>query len=185
MKLKLPRTYKLVLSLALVAGPFTWLMFTQDGQRRSDLFLLHVMGSPSFNIAYDRLTPQVREADIAAQFPKLEFDCRDASGAFGERVCAAEIASFNGLPAREARLFYTDDLLSAVQLYYRERYHGMLEESLRTGLGEPLRGDGGGGALAWQLEGGVVLLSGQPPEYPPDAVLLWLSPAVATLRDTP
>lgn len=183
MKLKLPRTYKLLLALAVVAGPFTWLMFTQDGQRRSDLFLLHVMGSPSFNIAYDRLTPEVREADIAALFPKVDFDCRDAPARFGERVCSAGIASFNGLPAREARLFYTDGLLTAMQLFYRERYHGMLAESLRNGLGEPMASDGGG-ALAWQLEGGIVLLSERPPERPADAVLLWLSPQVATLRDT-
>ncbi|MGB5834626.1 MAG: hypothetical protein WBG92_21930, partial [Thiohalocapsa sp.] len=154
MNLKLPRAYKLILSLALIAGPFTWLMFTEDGKRRSDLFILHVFGAPSFNIAYDRLNPDVTEADIHEQFPKVEFKCIDQKTGFGERVCVAEIASFNGMPARSAALFYDDDTLNALQLDYRARYHETLVTGLRNGLGAPLE-PVGGGVLVWTLDDGV------------------------------
>jgi hypothetical protein len=181
MNLKLPRSYKLILSLALIAGPFTWLMFTEDGKRRSDLFILHLMGAPSFNIAYDRLNSTVTEADIVEQFPKVTFQCGDQATPFGARVCAAEIASFNGLPARRATLFYDEGTLNAMQLDYRARYHDTLATSLRTGLGEPLM-PVGEGVLLWRLDDGVVMLSANQPENDKDAALLWLTPALAAMR---
>jgi hypothetical protein len=181
MNLKLPRSYKLILSLALIAGPFTWLMFTEDGKRRSDLFILHLMGAPSFNIAYDRLNSTVTEADIVEQFPKVTFQCGDQATPFGARVCATEIASFNGLPARRATLFYDEGTLDAMQLDYRARYHDTLAASLRTGLGEPLM-PVGEGVLLWRLDDGVVMLSANQPENDKDAALLWLTPALAAMR---
>jgi hypothetical protein len=181
MNLKLPRTYKLILSLALVAGPFTWLMFTEDGKRRSDLFLLHVMGAPSFNIAYDRLNSEVTEADLRAQFPKVELQCSDRATGFGSRICVAEIASFNSMPARSAALFFDGDRLTALQLDYRLRYHDTLVTGLRNGLGAPLE-PVGAGVLVWKLDDGVVMLSAKPPEKEADAALLWLTPALAAAR---
>ncbi|MGB5733168.1 MAG: hypothetical protein WBM40_01835 [Thiohalocapsa sp.] len=181
MNLKLPRAYKLILSLALIAGPFTWLMFTEDGQRRSDLFILHVLGAPGFNIAYDRLNSTVTEADINGQFPKVVFQCSDQVTPFGSRICAAEIASFNGLPARQATLFYDQGTLQALQLDYRARYHDILVTSLRTGLGAPLT-PVGEGVLLWRLDDGVVMLAAKQPENEADAALLWLTPALAAMR---
>lgn len=177
MNLKLPRTYKLVLSLALVAGPFVWLTLTEDGKRRSDLFVLHLFGAPSFNIAYDRLNSGVTEADIEAQFPRVEFQCSERETRFGRRVCSAAIASFNGLPARAATLYYRGDRLTALQLNYRVRYHEMLATALRGRLGEPLEATGG--ALLWRLEDGVILLSAKQPEQAKDAALMWLTPRLA------
>ncbi|KAA6184194.1 hypothetical protein F2Q65_13460 [Thiohalocapsa marina] len=178
MNLKIPRSYKLILSLALVAGPFTWLVLTEDGQRRSDLFLLQVTGHPSFNIAYDHLNQHVTQSDFETLFPKVRFQCEARETAFGERVCAAEIASFNGMPARTVRLYYRGDLLTSMHLNYRERYHELLEASLRNGLGDPLQ-PVGAGVLLWRLPEGVVMLAAAPPETPGDAALLWLSPGMA------
>jgi len=181
MNLKLPRIYKLILSLAVVAGPFTWLVFTEDGKRRSDVFLMQVMGTPSFNIGYDRLNAEVTEADIAAQFPKVDFQCGDQVTGFGERVCIAEIAAFNGMPARSAALFYAAGTLNALQLDYRARYHETLVTGLRNGLGAPLA-PVGSGVLVWNLDDGVVMLSSNQPEHEKDAALLWLTPALAAVR---
>jgi len=177
MRFKLPKTYKLLLALVVVIGPFYWLMFTEDGRRRSDLFILHVLGKPSFNIAYDRLTGDVTEADIAAQFPKLRLTCADRASALGERICAAEIASFNGLPASRALLHYGDGQLTALRLDYRPHYHAVLIESLRNGLGEPSE-EAGGSTLRWRTDGGTLVLPAAEPEKPADAVLIWLSPAL-------
>jgi hypothetical protein len=180
MKLQLPRTYKLILSLALIAGPFTWLMFTEDGQRRSDLFILHLLGKPSFNVAFDRLTPAVTEADIAGQFPKVDFQCRDQASRLGERACVAEIASFNGVPSRSATLFYRDGRLTALQLDYRARYYEALVQGLDAGFGTPER-EADSGVLIWRLDGGVLMMSASRPEDEQDAAVMWL--ASGTTRD--
>jgi hypothetical protein len=177
MRFKLPRTYKLLLALAVVAGPFYWLVFTEDGRRRSDLFILHVLGKPSFNIAYDRLTGAVTEADIETQFPKVDFQCEDRASALGERVCGAEIASFNGLPARRALLHFGQGRLTALRLDYRLPYHALLSQSLLDGLGEPTV-EAGGSTWRWQTEGGAVVLPASAPTASADAMLMWLSPAL-------
>jgi hypothetical protein len=176
MRFRLNKTYKLLLSLALVIGPFYWLMFTDDGRRRSDLFILHVLGNPSFNVGYDRLTGAVTKADIAEQFPKVEFQCAERTNALGDEVCGAEIASFNGLPARRALVHYGGGRLTALRLDYRHRYHDLLLESLHDGLGEPTR-EAGGSALRWQVDGGSVVVPAVA-EQDADAALLWLSPAL-------
>jgi hypothetical protein len=177
MRFKLPRTYKLLLALAVVAGPFYWLMFTEDGRRRSDLFILHVLGKPSFNIAIDRLSGAATHADIEQQFPKVDFQCTERQSALGDEVCGAEIASFNGLPARRALLHYGGGRLTAVRLDYRLHYHELLAESLRNVFGEPKK-EAGGSTLRWQADGGTIVLPAEAPENPADAVLMWLAPVL-------
>jgi hypothetical protein len=177
MRFRLPKTYKLVLALAVVAGPFYWLMFTEDGRRRSDLFILHVLGDPSFNVGYDRLTGAVTRADIAEQFPKVDFECAERSSALGDEVCGAEIASFNGLPARRALVYYGGGRLTALRLDYRRQYHGLLLDSLKDGIGEPTE-EAGGSTLRWSVEGGSIVLPAVGPERDADAALMWLSPAL-------
>ena len=177
MKAKLPSSYKLLLSLALVIGPITWLMFTDDGRRRSDLVLLHILGDPSFNIAYDKLTPGVTEEMIRAQFPKVDFDCQALATSFGDRLCAAKIASFNGLPARSAQLYFAGDQLRMLQLGYRLKYHDMLEQSLRGGLGKPREeSTGQAPVLIWLTDfGGQIMMPAAQPEARADAALIWLA----------
>ncbi|MBK1633858.1 hypothetical protein CKO31_24630 [Thiohalocapsa halophila] len=177
MRFKLPRTYKLLLALAVVVGPFYWLMFTEDGRRRSDLFLLHVLGKPGFNIAYDRLSGAVTRADIEEQFPKIDFQCAERQSALGDKVCGAEIASFNGLPARRALLHYGAGRLTALRLDYRPQYHRLLAQSLRNGLGEPTQ-EAGGSTLRWRAEGGTIVLPAKPPETDANAALMWVAPAL-------
>ncbi len=177
MRFQLPRTYKLLLALAVVIGPFYWLMFTEDGRRRSDLFIMHILGKPSFNIAYDRLSGAVTHADIEAQFPKVSFRCAERRSALGDEVCGTEIAAFNGLPAQRALLHYGAGRLTALRLDYRRQYHAMLLASLRSGLGEP-REEAGGSTLRWQVDGGTVVLPAAAPKTDADAVLMWLAPAL-------
>lgn len=175
MNLKLPKTYKLVLALVVVAGPFTWLVLTEDGQRRSDLFLLHLLGHQPFNIALDRLGAEVTVPMLREQFPRVEITCREAASRLGEEVCAADIGSFNGIPARAARLWTADDGLRAVRLDYRRRYHDLLVESLSESFGTPQRQAGGGQMVyVWELPGGLALLP-ERAEKGDDAALMWLA----------
>jgi hypothetical protein len=175
MRFKLPKTYKLLLALAVVAGPFIWLVLTEDGQRRSDLVVLHLLGHRAFDVALDKLAPTVSMALIREQFPRVAFDCGPTRSNLGEERCAARIGSFNGVPARAARLWLHDDALRALRLDYRRRYHALLAASLEQSFGEPERQAAGGGVvLAWRLEEGMLLL----PELPgddDDAALMWVA----------
>lgn len=174
---KLPRSYKLLLSLAMVIGPISWLLFTDDGKRRSDLFLLHILGHPSFNIAYEKLSPSVTEAQIREQFPKVKFQCERVTAPVGDRLCAARIASFNGLPARSAQLYFFGERLNLLQLSYRLHYHGMLKSALRSGLGEPIEeSTSQQPVLVWTPQsGGQIMLPAVSPAVPADAALIWLA----------
>ncbi len=179
MHIKLPRTYKLLLALVVVIGPFYWLVFTDDGQRRTDLVMLHLMGRPSFDIAYERLTNAATEQLFRDQFPDLKLECVDRPSPFGSRVCAAPIASFNALPARSAVLYFNDDRLRALRLDYRVRYHDLLVNSLRERFGDPREETTGDvPVLTWQLDGGLVMLPAVAVEHEADAALLWLAPEV-------
>jgi len=175
MNLKLPRFYQLALALAAVIGPFFWLVFTPDGQRRSDLFLLYLLGRPSFDLAYERLTDAVTEAMLRAQFPKVQFQCQTAP-TNGLRLCAAPIAAFNGLPARAARLYFAGEHLRMLQLDYRPRYRAVLERSLRAGLGAPREETTAAEpVLVWQRPGGQILLPAVATANERDAALIWLA----------
>jgi hypothetical protein len=175
MRFKLPKTYKLVLALAVVAGPFIWLVLTEDGQRRSDLFLLHALGRPSFNVALDRLNRDVTLPMLEKQFPDVSFNCGPSSTDLGDQVCTAEIASFNGIPARAASLWTGGGRLYALRLDYRRRYHELLEESLTESFGQPERQVGGGQTVdGWTLPGGQLLMPATL-EEDDDAALMWIA----------
>lgn len=159
MNLRLPKTYKLLLAICVVAGPFIWLVLSEDGKRRSDLFLLHLLGNQPFNVAVANLRPGLEEAALLSQFSRVEFDCEDASSPLGSRRCAAEIGSFNGVPARRAQLYWDEDLLQALRIDYRGRWHQVLLEELRKRHGPPRRDSiDSGVVLAWRFDHGMLLV---------------------------
>jgi hypothetical protein len=174
MSLKLPKTYKLILAICVVAGPFIWLVLTEDGKRRSDLFLLHLFGHQPFNLAVENLRPDLAEEPLLGQFTRVEFACSDGRGALGDRRCAAQIGSFNGIPARAVEMVWNDAQLKAVRLDYRRRWHQALIEDLTMRYGRP-RQDAVGDrtVLAWRFDGGMLLLPKTLGEGE-EAVLMWI-----------
>ncbi|WP_462320824.1 hypothetical protein [Halochromatium sp.] len=175
MNLKLPKTYKLILAMCVVAGPFIWLVLTEDGKRRSDLFLLHLLGHQPFNLAVANLRPGLEETTLLSQFSRIEFTCVDQPGPLGSRRCAAEIGSFNGVPARSAELYWDEGRLNAVRIDYRGRWHQVLLDELRKRHGPPRRdGVGSGVVLAWRSEAGMLLLPETLAADEPPA-LMWIS----------
>lgn len=175
MNLKLPKTYKLLLAICVVAGPFIWLVLTEDGKRRSDLFLLHLLGNQPFNLAVENLRPGVDEAALLSQFSRVDFVCDDRRSALGSRRCAAEIGSFNGVPARSAELYWDDGQLKAVRVDYRGRWHETLLEDQRKRFGPPRRDSiGAGRVLAWRLADGMLLIPETLVADEPPA-LMWIS----------
>ncbi len=132
--LKLPKTYKTLLMLALVFGPFCWLAFTEDGQRRTDLALMFVLGKPEFNAALDAFNTGLTETKLRELFPKLRFQCATGANPFGDRLCGAGIGSFNQIPASSVTLFFLDDRLRAAKVIYRRPYHRTVRDWTRERL---------------------------------------------------
>jgi hypothetical protein len=180
MKTALPRLYKTLLALALVSGPLIWLLFTPDGQRRTDLLLLPLLGRPSVELSMKDLSSRLTEEDVRARLPQAELQCRTGEMTFGDRACTARIGAFGRLPAEALAFFFSGSELRAAKLTYRRDVHGELLASLSRRLGEgelTKRTDTGGtgGVLTWHVSDGVVLLNAGDLGPRDEAALLWLS----------
>ena len=186
--MRLPPLYKTLLMLALVFGPFFWLMFTQDGMRRTDLVVATLFGKESFDVAVDQLHGDLTEQHFRDKFPDLELQCRQGSNPFGDRLCAAQIGSFNQIPAQTVVLFFSGESLRALKLVYRPAYHDLLLFWLNsrvhdvTGappVPEQVKTDGIG---TWVVDDGILLAKATGLEDDDEPALLWLSDAAVHRR---
>lgn len=180
MNVQLNPFYKKFLMLMIVLGPIIWLVFTADGQRRTDLALLYLFGKGELNLAIERLHAEMTEAWFRGLFSELALVCDEGANPFGDRLCTAEIGAFNAIPARAFTLFLSGDGLRAAKLIYRRAYHGTLQRQLTKRLGRPDRRSPPGrslieGPLVWQVDDGLLLLPAREPETDADAALFWLS----------
>ncbi|WP_295401864.1 hypothetical protein [uncultured Thiocystis sp.] len=185
--LKLPKTYKTLLILALVFGPFCWLAFTEDGQRRTDLALLFALGKPEFNAALDAFHSGLTEARLRERFPTLRLHCATGANPFGDRLCGAAIGSFNQIPASSVTLFFLGEQLRAAKVVYRRSYHRTVREWARQRLA--LRDDSVNPAVMQRQDvmaepvgdGALVVRAGELGKKDEPA-LLWLSQAAIDAR---
>lgn len=188
--LKLPSLYKTLLILALVFGPFYWLAFTEDGQRRTDLALMFLLGKPELNAALDAFTSDLNEAQIRETFPTLAFQCADGANPFGDRLCAAEIGAFNGMPASSVTLFLVGDGLRTVKVSYRRIYHPLVRDWVEGRVGPPddlptseESDETGDGVATWTVTDGLLIMRDGELAREDDPALFWLSRA-ALARQT-
>ncbi|WP_089724412.1 hypothetical protein [Candidatus Thiosymbion oneisti] len=187
MDLRLNPFYKKSLLLAIVLGPIVWLVFTEDGQRRTDLAMLYLFGKDELNLAIEKLHSGMTEAQFRGLFPDLELTCDEGANSFGDRLCSAEIGAFSAVPARAFTLFLQGARLRAAKLNYRRAYHGTLRRQLTRRLGKPTRRLPPGpadiqGPLTWAVDDGFLLLSYQEPQSDQEAALIWLSEAAMQQR---
>ena len=74
--MKLHPLYKRLMLLLIVIGPFFWLVFTTDGQRRVDLVLLSLWrGGAAMDVAFAKLREDARESDLRGSFPDVPLSC--------------------------------------------------------------------------------------------------------------
>ena len=187
MDLRLNPFYKKSLMLAIVLGPIIWLVFTGDGQRRTDLAMLYLFGKGELNLALEKLHSGMTEAQFRGLFPDLELACDAGANPFGDRLCSAELGAFNAIPARAFTLFLQGDGLRSAKLNYRRAYHETLRQQLTRRLGKPDRRSLPGpiaieSPLTWTVDDGLLLLSHQEPKSDQEAALIWLSEAAMQQR---
>lgn len=182
MNMRLHPLYKKLLLVTIVLGPIVWLMLTDDGRRRTDLVMLHLFGKQEMNLAIEHLKGDMTEEEFRTAFPDLELACSDAANAFGDRICSADVGSFNAIPSRGFVLFLEGGQLRAVKVSYRPAYHETLQGQLDGRLAQRA-GSNDAGARSWRVSDGVLLMPDSAPESEADAVLMWLS-AAALRRGT-
>lgn len=163
--------------VVIVVLPMWWLLFTEDGKRRSDTLILWLFGGDPINLNFKALDNQYTREEWQTVFDDIDWACQDSETAFGDSFCYSEISSYNGIPARYLTAFFRDDQVNAVKLVYRNQYHQQLGMDIHEQLGTPLlqsHEQEGNDLLQWHTEHGTVMLKTEltPNE---EASLLWLS----------
>jgi hypothetical protein len=139
MNFKLNPLYKRLLAFLIVIGPIYWLIFTEDGQRRTDSVVLFLWGEDEIKFNLDALDDRFTEAELLKVFPDIDWQCKDGATNFGNRMCAAKIGIYNGIPAHYILVYFHDQWITGVKIAYRRIYHDQLIQQLLQQLGEPVR----------------------------------------------
>jgi len=173
---QLPPLYKKLLILCMVFGPIIWLMFTEDGQRRTDTMVLWLFGEEEISMDLAALSNEYTEQELDEVYPQLKWRCQNHEDTYGDRHCVARIGIFNGIPARYLTAFYRDGRLSAMKLHYRAHNHGQMQSLLLSLLGEPKQPATAesGQVLQWRTHFGLVLMK-KALQGNDEPALFWLS----------
>ena len=188
MNFKLPVLYKKLLLLAIVFGPIAWLMFTEDGQRRTDTMVLWIFGEKEIKMDLQVLDRRFTEPELKQVYPDLGWQCQTLDTPYGDRLCVSRIGVFNGIPSRYITFFFRGESLNALKINYRAANHAQLQSLLRRQLGLPESESNTGGisqtsdeTLLWRTSDGLVVIKR---ELLPDeeASMFWLADSQRRLR---
>ncbi len=161
----------------IVIAPMYWLIFTDDGRRRSDTLILWLAGGDPIDLNFRVLDNRYSMEDWKKVFADIEWNCVDQKTALGDQYCFSEISSYNGVPARYLTAFFRDSHVNAVKLVYRNQYHQQLGADLHQQLGTPLlqsHESADNDMLQWHTDYGMVMVKTElTPEE--EASLIWLS----------
>lgn len=162
---------------SLLAAPALWLAITDEGQRQTDLFLVGLGGNPEITLQFDQFYPALDEATLKAGLPEVSFTCGEKATAYGDSICHAPIAAFNGNPARYATFFYGEGKLNAVKVAYRRPYGKRIELQFRSRLGQPMQSsaEAGPGVYQWRAGGGLLVMPQGKVPMEQEPAVLWLA----------
>ncbi|MEJ2454570.1 MAG: hypothetical protein P8103_10480 [Candidatus Thiodiazotropha sp.] len=177
--MKLNPLYKRLMAFIIVIVPIYWLVFTEDGQRRTDSVVLFLWGEDEIKFNLDALDDRFTEDELREVFPDIDWKCQDTDTDFGNRLCATKIGIYNGIPAHFIAIYFRDKWINGVRIGYRRRYHDQLIQQLLQQMGQPVKenADTASGdsetILRWDTSRGNVLLK-QVLKKGEEPALLWL-----------
>ncbi len=175
--------YKKLILLGIVIGPIFWLVFTDDGQRRSDSVFLWLKGENSIEFNLKELDAALTESELKTVYPDITWQCETRETSFGDHLCLTRIGTFNGIPAKYLTLFFADQRISALKLIYHPGYHEQLQAQLLQQLGDAedesraaVTSPAPGSIVRWRTNHGEVVVKRKLAEDE-EAALFWLSPS--------
>ncbi|RDH88019.1 MAG: hypothetical protein DIZ78_02350 [endosymbiont of Escarpia spicata] len=175
--------YKKLILLGIVIGPIFWLVFTDDGQRRSDSVFLWLKGENSIEFNLKELDAALTETELKTVYPDITWQCETRETSFGDRLCLTLIGTFNGIPAKYLTLFFADQRISALKLIYHPGYHKQLQGQLLQQLGDAedesraaVTAPAPESIVRWRTNHGEVVVKRKLTEDE-EAALFWLSPS--------
>ncbi len=177
-RFQIPRFYKTILALSVVIGPFAWLMFTEDGKRRTDLMILGFKDLPMVEMRLDTLAEVFGEAQIREFLPDVHWQCAGSGNEFSDQRCSTQIAAFNDTPATRLVMLYAGDKLAEMEVVYRASYHQHMTTTLDGMLGKAQQKQG---ISEWPTDHGLILMQNQKPTQDTSS-MLWLSRQRAMAR---
>jgi hypothetical protein len=177
MNIKIPSLYKRLIAFLIVIGPIYWLIFTEDGQRRTDSVVLFLWGEDEIKFNLDALDDRYTETELLKVFPDIDWQCKDGNTDFGNRLCAAKIGIYNDIPAHYIAVFFKDQWINGVKISYRRIYHDQLIQQLLHQVGNPVRENTDGTnqndtILRWDTSRGNIILK-QVLHEKEEAALMW------------
>lgn len=171
-RFKIPGFYKTLIALIVVIGPITWLTFTEDGRRRTDLMVLGFQDAPMVEMRLDTLGSAATEEKVREFLPEVNWQCKNQRTAFGERNCITPLGAFNDTPAHYLVMYFEADALQAMKVVYRGNYHDHLKGLLLQMLGQP-KADAG--VLQWTTDRGMVMIQTRLQDNAEEPTLIWMS----------
>lgn len=168
--------HKRLFLVFIVVTPMFWLLFTEDGKRRSDSLILWMAGGDPIDLNFKVLDRNYTMVEWKRVFSDIDWSCQDQQNDFGDQFCFSEISSYNGIPARYLTAFFNEGHISALKLVYRNQYHQQIGLDLQQQLGRPeqqLPAVAGEGVLQWKTAHGLVVIKAEIASEE-EASLMWL-----------
>lgn len=169
--------HKRIFLVIIVVAPMWWLLFTEDGKRRSDTLVLWLMGGDPIDINFSVLDNKYSVDDWKKVFSDISWQCREQRSEFGDYLCFSEISSYNGIPARYLSVFFKNSYVHAIKLVYRNQYHQQIALDLQQQLGTPVNQLGStaeGDVLKWDAGYGMLFIKKSLTSNE-DASMMWVT----------
>jgi hypothetical protein len=180
MNFKISPLYKRLIAFLVVIGPIYWLVFTEDGQRRTDSVVLYLWGEDEINFNLEALDEHFTENELHQVYPDIAWQCQENKTIFGNRLCTSKIGIYNGIPAHYITVFFHDQRINGVKIAYRRIYHEQVTQQLLLQMGDPAQESGTSSTgsdnetvLRWDTSRGNVILK-KVLRDEDDASLFWL-----------
>ena len=163
------------LIILVIAGAAIYYSVHRVGWLDGTPFSLH----PKVTIDFAAMPPNMREGDLHAQYPELEWDCYDEQTRMGDRSCSASIRAWNEICSKYIAFFFSkEDRLRMVKVSVPPRCYGELKPAFEKQYGEyrpiPKKPGQEFQVLSWRAGRGLLTTTEQP-EMDRDNTVLWIT----------
>lgn len=174
------RLFTLII-ICMVGLPPAYLFLTEPGKRHKELVIAWLNKKETTSFDLSGLSQNLTPPQVTKNHSHLEWHCIKETSAYGDYLCDAPIAAYNGYPAYYMSWYFSDHKLIAVKILYRGDYHQAVINHLQTKFGpaSPVaqlieQTPNATPILEWQLNKGKVFIN-QSLQPQDESALIWLT----------